>query len=75
MITTIERDSMGPVVVETNGSTQKVYWGSGAACFYLRHTPEYWEREWEISGRPDPYRYIDLRNFDSNDLDAALGIL
>ena len=73
-VITFENDGMGMVVVETVGDMQTVWWGSGNSSYYKRGTPEYWRREYEMSGQPDPYRYIDLRNFDSSDLDALLGI-
>lgn len=73
-LVTFENDDKGPVVVETYGMMQKVYWGSGNSAYYMRGTPEYWAREYAMSGEPDPYRYIDLRNFDPAELDRVLGI-
>lgn len=73
-IITFENDGRGMVVVETVGDVQTVWWGSGNAAYYKRGTPEYWRREYDMSGDPDPYQYIDLRNFDPVHLDAILGI-
>lgn len=62
----------GPVVVvPINASTEKVWWGSDNACYYIRYTKEYAAANFEKF----EYRYIDLgKPFDHAELDEVLGL-